>query len=269
MAGRSLYLSILRNKPHIAFVIFFSLSLNILLTGDSSASLDLIRGKTLDIFSFLYSPLTWIKSSFLLEEENTLLREKNLRLSLQVESMLQLVSENKRLEQLLEFKRESKLTLLASKVINKGLHSNITSISIDVGSLSGVGVNNPVLTTSGVVGKTILVADRSSVVQLLSDLNFRLSVRILPSEATGILRWVGRNLCEIREVQKNAEIEMGNKVVTSGFSKIYPRNLPVGEVIGITVERGSFQKIISIRVNDDLGSLINVFVITDQSDELD
>ena len=45
--------------------------------------------------------------------------------------------------------------------------------------------------------------------------------------------------------------------------------VPVGEVIGITDERGSFQKIISIRVNDDLGSLINVFVITDQSDELD
>jgi len=80
---------------------------------------------------------------------------------------------------------------------------------------------------------------------------------------------VGRNLCEIREVQKNAVIEMGDKVVTSGFSKIYPRNLPVGKVIGITDVRGSFQKIISVRVNDDLGSLINVFVITDQGDELD
>ena len=183
--------------------------------------------------------------------------------------MLQLVSENKRLEQLLEFKRESKLTLLASKVINKGLHSNITSISIDVGALSGVELNNPVLTSSGIIGKTILVGDRSAVVQLLSDLNFRLSVRIIPSEVTGILRWVGPNFCEIREVQKNAVIEMGNKVVTSGFSKIYPRNLPVGKVIGITDVRGSFQKIISVRVNDDLGSLINVFVITDQGDELD
>ena len=269
MIVRTLYLSILKNKHHIVFFIFFSISFNLLLTSDSSSSLNLVRGKALDIFSFLYSPVAWVKSSFLLEEENVLLREKNLRLSLQVESMVHLVTENRRLESLLDFKRESKLTLLAAKVVNKGIHSNVTSLSIDVGSYSGVQLNNPVLTSSGVIGKTIFVSEQSSIVQLMSDLNYRLSVRILPSDATGVLRWIKSNYCEISEVQKNAKIVIGDKVVTSGFSKIYPRNLPVGEVIGIARNRDAFQQTISVRVNDDLGSLINIFVITDQENKFD
>ena len=50
----------------------------------------IIRGKAAEMVSFVSSPLTWVKSLMFLEEENQLLREKNLALSLQIESMLNL-----------------------------------------------------------------------------------------------------------------------------------------------------------------------------------
>ena len=105
------------------------------------------------------------------------------------------------------------------------------------------------------------MGETSTIVQSISDVNFRLSVRIYPSGATGILRYLNSNLCEIREIQKNAEISIGDNVVTSGFSYIYPDDLPVGEVIELIEERGSFQKVAKIRISPNLSSILNVFII--------
>ena len=105
----------------------------------------------------------------------------------------------------------------------------------------------------------------STLVQSISDVNFRLTVRIFPSGATGILRYLNSNICEIREIQKNAAISIGDNVVTSGFSYIYPDDLPVGEVIELIEERGSFQKVAKIRISPNLSSILNVFIIVDSN----
>jgi rod shape-determining protein MreC len=264
---RSLYFAFLRNKHHIAFIFALSISLKILLS-DASPGLDLIRKQANDVFSFLYTPVTWVKSLLYVNRENELLRQKNLQLSLQVAAMLNLEAENRRLQELLDFKRTSTLTFIPAQVTGMGMAPNLTSISIDIGSNAGITPNTPVITPEGVVGKVVLVGKHSAIVQLLSDLNYRLSVRILPSGATGILRWKGNGVCEVREVPKNVEIHVGDRVVTSGFSDIYPAGLPVGEVTGVLEERGSFQKIVSVKIFSNLSSLMYVFVITQAADEM-
>ena len=107
------------------------------------------------------------------------------------------------------------------------------------------------------------------ITQLISDANFRLSTRILPSGATGILRFINARTAEIREVQKKVEINIGDKVVTSGFSDIYPAGLPVGTVKGLYQDRGSFQKVVSITLPNDLNAFQHVFIITEKSNEME
>ena len=65
-------------------------------------------------------------------------------------------------------------------------------------------------------------------------------------------------------LQKNAEISIGDNVVTSGFSQIYPDDLPVGKVIQLIEERGSFQKVAKIKISPNLGSVLNAFIIIDE-----
>ena len=65
------------------------------------------------------------------------------------------------------------------------------------------------------------------------------------------------------------EITIGNKVITSGFSDIYPAGLPVGEVAGVFDERGSFQKIVNINLPNDMSAFQYVFVIVENSYEMD
>ena len=70
--------------------------------------------------------------------------------------------------------------------------------------------NHAVLTPDGIIGKTIQVGKYSSLVQSISDNNFRLSVRIMPSGAVGILRWHNNSMCKIYEVQKNVDKKNSN-----------------------------------------------------------
>ena len=236
-----------------------------MLSNGESDNVRLLRSKANRFFTILYSPITWIRSMALIEEEAALLRGKNLQLSFQVESMRYLLEENNRLEELLDFQRESKMTILPARVINMSASPYLSSsLSIDVGLESGVEENDPVITPKGIIGKTTIVGDNASIVQMINDVNFRLSVRIKPSASTGIMRWLDGGLYLIKEVQKNANVNIGDKVVTSGFSDIFPDDLPVGEVVNITDERGRFQKSVVVQINENIGSIINLFVIVDQ-----
>ena len=71
----------------------------------------IMRGKAAEVVAFLSSPMTLMKSLMFLEEENQLLREKTLALSLQVQSMLNLHKENEELLGMLDFKRQTKLLI--------------------------------------------------------------------------------------------------------------------------------------------------------------
>ena len=260
------YLSILKKKDLLLFVLLVLFSFNILLNNDSPNTL-LVMAKFLDSFSFISSPSMWLKTIVQLEEETQLLREKNLQLSLQSEQMIRSYEENINLKNLLDYKKDSNFNLLAAKVLNMGSSSNLSSITINVGLNENIKINQPVIIPEGVIGKTILVGKSTSLVQLITDVNYRASVRIFPSGSIGILRYLRDDICEVREIQKNAEIKLGDAVLTSGFSDIYPSNLKIGNVIEIQDEISSFQIIVLVRVSSNIGSLLNVFVVREDNNE--
>ena len=265
---RNLYLFFLKYKDHFIFLFFVFCSITILLKNDNPNT-HLIRGKLSDKFSIISSPFAWVRSMKQLEEETLLLREKNIQLTLKMKSMLRANEEYDSLLTLLELKEDSNLELIAANVINSGSSSNLSSITLDIGRNHGIKVGQAVLVPEGIIGKTVVVGNTSSIVQVLNDVNFRLSVRILPSGNIGILRYLKDDICEIRELQKNAQISIGDNVVTSGYSQIYPKSLPVGEVIEVLDERGSFQKVAKVRIRSNLGSLLHAFIIVSDLDKID
>ena len=94
---RNLYLILLKRKDIFTLVLSVILSL-LMLSNEESDNVRLLRSKANRFFTIFYSPITWILSMALIEEEAALLREKNLQLSFQVESMRYLLEENNRLK---------------------------------------------------------------------------------------------------------------------------------------------------------------------------
>jgi len=169
--------------------------------------------------------------------------------------------ENDYLREFLNFQDREKYKFVGSDVISRGNTSNLNTILIDTGFESGVKKNNPVLSSRGVVGKIIASSANTSVVQLISDGNFRLSVRVMPSESEGILRWRSNTICEIFEVKKTSDINIGDSVVTSNLSTYFPPDLPIGKVISIHDKSDSFNKVVRLELHSDLSKLNQLFVI--------
>ena len=134
---RNLLLFIIKNKDH--FVFFFAIILSsALLFNNENEEMSVIRGFATDIVSFLSSPMVKVKSLAIVSEENQYLREKNLQLNLELESILYAADENKKLRDLLDFKRDTKLKIVPARIINKGIQTNLNSLTIDIGSKNGL-----------------------------------------------------------------------------------------------------------------------------------
>lgn len=94
---RTFYLILIKHKDIFALIFSIILSLMMLANGDSD-NIRLLRSKANRFFTYIYSPITWVRTMTLIEEEASLLREKNLQLSFQLESMRHLLDENSRLK---------------------------------------------------------------------------------------------------------------------------------------------------------------------------
>ena len=249
-----------KNKHHFTFILSVIFSFILIYNSDSD-QLSQFYLTVNKITTYIKSPFTRFNLLIKADQDNDILREQLMFLSLEKETLLEYQVENTKLKELLNFKREATIELIPAKVINMGLTTNLLSMTIDVGSDMGVRKNDPVLTPSGVIGRISNVDKKSSIVQLISDPDFRIGVRFLPSGATGILRWRANNICDVREVYKNSEIKVGDRVITSGLSDIFPADLPIGTVTSVMHDRSQFQKIVSVRIKDNLSSLLFVFVI--------
>lgn len=251
-----------KNKHHFTFILFVILSFILIYNSNSN---QLKPPFFYNITTCLTSPIIRFNQLSQAVQENEILRERLIVLSLEKEALLEYEVENVRLKEMLDFKRKSEIEMVPAKVINMGLISNLLSMTVDVGSNVGVSKNSPVITPSGIIGKISVVNNNSSVVQLISDPDFRIGVRFLPSGATGILRWRINNICDVREVYKNSIINVGDRVITSGLSDIFPTGLPVGIVSSVADDRSKFQKIVSVKFEENLSSIMHVFVIINEN----
>ena len=253
-----------KSLPVSTLLICIFLSI-LLIFSSQNEKVQSFRVYTADKFSFLYQPFNWIDNQSFLTKRIEVLASENLKLNLENQILSSNELENKRLRAFLDFKAKRDHNFIGSDVISKGTSSNLNSFFINQGSNSGVKKNDPVLSSKGVIGKIIAVSDDHSSVQLISDGNFRLSVKIMPSESEGIMRWKNNQICEIFEVKKTAEVNIGDIVLTSDLSSYFPPNLPVGEVVSIYDKSDSFNKIVRLELYTDLSTINQLFIIIDEN----
>ena len=249
-----------------SFILFLCIFISfVLIFNNNSKSIQSLRTSTLDTFSFLYQPFNWLDNQLFLNKKLEVLSQENLKLNLENQILSSNKIENERLRNLLKFRDRNEFDFIGADILSKGMNSNMASVLLNRGLNDGVKNNNPVLSSRGVAGKIILVADNYSEVQLVSDIDFRLSVKIMPSETEGIMRWIANDTCEIVEVQTTSDVQIGDIVLTSNLSIYFPPNLPVGEVISFYKRSNSSNKVVRMRLFSDLSTLNQLFILRGDS----
>jgi len=169
--------------------------------------------------------------------------------------------ENARLRGLLNFKQQSPLRLVPSRVIGRSPDSWSSSIIIDKGKSNGVRRGMVVISLQGLVGRISESSDNSSKVLLINDPASGISSIVQRSRQEGLVSGtLGTNLI-MRYLPENADIVLNDTIITSELSQICPKGLLVGKVISLGKELSGLNRYAMIRPAVDLASIEEVLVI--------
>lgn len=199
-----------------------------------------------------------------LEKENAELKERSVDYD-------EILAENKRYRELLDFKAAHRqFNVRAGSVISRDYGTWSNTMVIDIGSEDGIEENMAVVTPAGVVGFISDVYPHSSRVQLLTDPRTSIGaiVQRPESRVSSVVRGNGNVPTEPQfvNIAKDADILEGDTLVTSGFGSIYPKGLYIGTIVSIHQDDNDFVKYAVIRPGVDFSKLEEVFVITHSTD---
>lgn len=211
-----------------------------------------------------------------LEAENEELLKENARLSNELNSLSQLQEENERLREALDFSQQNEqFALEGAKVIAKDVSNYFQSFVIDKGAKDGVSVNDAVVDYSGLVGYVYEAADHTAKVGTLLDENTAVSVKVVRTGDSTMLKGdftlqkEGR--CKLTYVGRDADIVSGDVLQTSGLGGRYPAGLMVGRVVEVGQDETEYMNYAIVEPVVDFPHLYEVMVITNSPDliELD
>lgn len=135
---------------------------------------------------------------------------------------------------------------------------------IDKGTDDGLSIGNPVVTNGGLVGRIIEATGDRSVVQLLSDPDFRLGIRIAETQVLGNGRGAGAGQPFLVDqgINLGAQVAEGQSVITSGLTRaIMPPGVPIGRVVRVTRDQSNQTQVLEVAPGPDFSTLNVVQVL--------
>lgn len=202
-----------------------------------------------------------------LREEKEALESENAALEERLEQAELLEQENERLRKYLDMKNSyPSFTMEEGMVISYSAGNYMTSFTLNRGTLHGIKVNMPVVVTEGIVGYVTDVGLNWCMVSSVIETASSVGAYVPRSGATGIVSGDAslRNegICKISYLDANADIQVGDTVLSSGTGSVYPADLKIGEVIAVEVDEYSRSLIATVKPSVDFTNLRYMMIIT-------
>jgi len=229
-------------KEYLVFS-FLILTSFILIFQNDNLQVKFMRVIAVSVIGSIQNGFSFVPNVFELQRENKKLRENNIDLSNQVSDLKEYKLENLRLNQLLQFKQSHDFTMTSARIIGKTLIQTRNNITLNVGENDSVRMNMPVITDKGLVGKIVAVSDRFSIAQIMLNKDLRVSAKDQRSRVDGIIGWEGGDRLIMKNVAKSSDVLVGDVIITSEYSNVFPPGLPIGFVTAVGTVDNLFKKI--------------------------
>lgn len=197
-----------------------------------------------------------------LRTENRELREQNEKMRLELARQTDTANQAQRLQALLDFKQSYVNSTVPAQVIGSSGSDQSRVLYIDKGSRHGIRPNMAVITPHGIVGKVRDVYRFNSQVLAVNDPSSGVGAILENSRLHGVLKGTSKGEVELAHIMANEVVEPGERLVTSGGDRIFPKGLLIGIVSHVSPGRDLF---LDIRVKPaaNLARLEEVLVITE------
>jgi rod shape-determining protein MreC len=180
-----------------------------------------------------------------------------------------LTQENERLREMLELKEENEDFVFSEPcdVIARNANDIYGGFTIDKGSDDGLSVNDPIITSIGLVGRVTSVAPNYAQVTTLMSSQVNVGVYTMRTKATGViendLATAEKGMCLMSDILKDADIQEGDIIFTSGKSGLFPDDILVGTVVEVYDDSNGLSKHALIEPAEDFFGVTTVFAVTD------
>jgi len=194
-------------------------------------------------------------------DENERLQQEIARLRLEQIRLAEDAGQAQRLQVLFRFKETYAGETVAAQVI-AGSGSELSRVVyIDKGENDGIKPDMAVINPTGVVGKVIRVFPSASQVLQINDQTSGIGAILEKTRLRGILKGTPAGDTQLQYIMPDEKVEVGERVLTSGGDRIFPKGMPVGVVTEVSGGDGMFLNI-RVRPSAQLSRLEEVLVIT-------
>jgi rod shape-determining protein MreC len=175
------------------------------------------------------------------ERENTRLRKRLHQFERRATAQGETALMNRRLKRLLKLRRRLPTDAIAAEVTGRDPTVWFQSLTLDKGALDGLRPGMPVLVPGGIVGIVTSTSPHASRVMLVTDPNSGVDVLVQRTRARGIVSGLLEQGAILKYVKRTEDVQVGDRLVTSGLDGIFPKGLPVGHVTRVSrKDRGLF-----------------------------
>ena len=180
-----------------------------------------------------------------------------------------LKEENEQLREMLELKEQNQDFMFSEpcKIIARNANDMYGGFTIGIGKADGLAVNDPVITSVGLVGRVTSVAEHYAKVTTIISPEVNVGVYTTRAKTTGViendLSAAKDGLCLMSDILKDADIKEGDVIFTSGKSGLFPDDIMLGTVTSVYDDPNGLSKHALIKPAVDVFSVTSVFVVTD------
>ena len=264
-------------SARVRFIFFVLMSVILILVDGRLRSLDDFRSAVVSFTTPMVELATlpmklfdqtegYFVSKVRLKNENDQLSEENQRLSLEVARLREMQEENDRLRRLVGAVPRTSDKVVTAEVLGRVSDQFTRRLKINLGEKDGLKTGMPVIGAFGVLGQLSRLIAHQAEVTLITDHRQRLSVM---NERTGerfILAGTGEEVMDLLFVLPNADVKAGDRLVTSGIDKIFPRQISAGIIRESSHQPGETYRTVSVTPTVELDDIqFATVIMTDPS----
>ncbi len=150
-----------------------------------------------------------------------------------------------------------------AKVIENQYQKKYNYLTIDKGIRHGLTSEMGVANSKGIIGITTNLSNGYTTVLSILNENAKINVKLSKSPHFGTLEWNGQNynVLQLTDLPIQANIKVGDTLITGGRSVIFPEGIPVGTVRNFKVENNDYSEI-DIKLFNDMSAIGPVYIIS-------